>query len=122
MEVRRNTKTLLVRLVTLTVYLTSGAAIFSVIEHDGSSSDRHFSEKIDQIKENMTLRFNETLDVINQYIEELRLLFEEAHRCKYSHNDWSYYQSLYFVGSVTTTIGKIALTLKPRSPHANSPD
>lgn len=113
MEIRRNTKTLLVRLVTLTVYLTSGAAIFSVIEHDGSSSDRHFSEKIDQIRENMTLRFNETLDVINQYIEELRLLFEEAHRCKYSHNDWSYYQSLYFVGSVTTTIGKIALALKP---------
>jgi len=32
-------------------------------------------------------------------------MFEEAHTCKYSHNDWSYYQSLYFVGSVTTTIG-----------------
>ena len=90
----------------LAVYLTSGAAIFSVIEGDGSSSKDHFTEKIEELKENMTKRFNETTEVIEQYVEELKGMFEEAHRCKYSHNDWSYYQSLYFVGSVTTTIGK----------------
>ena len=106
MEIKRKTRTLLIRIVMLTVYLTSGAAIFSAIEDSGASSEHHFTKKIDQLRKNMTLRFNETKDVINQYIEELRTLFEEAHRCKYSHNDWSYYQSLYFVGSVTTTIGK----------------
>ena len=106
MEIKRKTKTLLIRIAMLTVYLTSGAAIFSAIEHNGESKDVHFAKKIDQVKENMTQRFNETMDVIERYIDELRELFEEAHRCKYSHNDWSYYQSLYFVGSVTTTIGK----------------
>lgn len=105
MEIKRKTKTLLIRIAMLTVYLTSGAAIFSAIEHNGESKDVHFAKKIDQVKENMTQRFNETMDVIERYIDELRELFEEAHRCKYSHNDWSYYQSLYFVGSVTTTIG-----------------
>ena len=54
----------------------------------------------------MTRRFNVTKDVIDHYVEKLRLMFEAAHTCKYSHNNWSYYQSLYFVGSVTTTIGK----------------
>lgn len=105
MEPKRNTRTLVVRIVMLTVYLTSGAAIFSAIEH-GRSSDDHFTGKINDLKENMTRRFNETRDVIDHYVKELRLMFEEAHTCKYSHNDWSYYQSLYFVGSVTTTIGK----------------
>lgn len=90
----------------LAVYLTSGAAIFSAIEHDGTSGKEHFTKKIDQLKENMTARFNETRKVIDQYIEEMRGLLEAAHRCKYRHNDWSYYQSLYFVGSVTTTIGE----------------
>ena len=106
MELKRKTRTLLIRIVLLTVYLTSGAAIFSAIEHDGGASDNHFTDKIDDLKANMTRRFNETRDVIDHYIEELRRMFEEAHRCKYSHNDWSYYQSLYFVGSVTTTIGE----------------
>ncbi|KAJ7354883.1 hypothetical protein OS493_029440 [Desmophyllum pertusum] len=105
MELKKKTRTLLIRIAMLTVYLTSGAAIFSVIENDGRSSDDHFTEKINQLRENMTRRFNETKDVIDDYIEQLRGLFEAAHRCKYSHNDWSYYQSLYFVGSVTTTIG-----------------
>ena len=106
MELKKKTRTPLIRIAMLTVYLTSGAAIFSVIENDGRSSDDHFTEKINQLRENMTRRFNETKDVIDDYIEQLRGLFEAAHRCKYSHNDWSYYQSLYFVGSVTTTIGK----------------
>ena len=105
MELKRNTRTLVIRIVMLTVYLTSGAAIFSAIEH-GRSSDDHVNDKINDLKENMTRRFNETRDVIDHYVKELRLLFEAAHTCKYSHNDWSYYQSLYFVGSVTTTIGK----------------
>ena len=90
----------------LAVYLTSGAAIFSVIENDGSSSKGHYTEKIKELKENMTKRFNETMEVIAKYVEEMEAMFEDAHRCKYRHNDWSYYQSLYFVGSVTTTIGK----------------
>ena len=96
----------ILRIAMLTVYLTSGAAIFSAIEADGSSGDEYFSERVNEIKRNMTLRFNETMEVINQYIEELSKLLEEDQRCKYSHNNWSYYQSLYFVGSVTTTIGK----------------
>lgn len=106
MEMKRKTRTLFLRVAMLIVYLTSGAAIFSALEHDGQSTGSHFAKKIDQLKENMTQRFNETMDVIDLYIAELRFLFEKAHRCKYSHNDWSYYQSLYFVGSVTTTIGK----------------
>ncbi|XP_027044011.1 two pore potassium channel protein sup-9-like isoform X2 [Pocillopora damicornis] len=105
MEMKRKTRTLFLRVAMLIVYLTSGAAIFSALEHDGQSTGSHFAKKIDQLKENMTQRFNETMDVIDLYIAELRFLFEKAHRCKYSHNDWSYYQSLYFVGSVTTTIG-----------------
>lgn len=105
MEMKRKTRTLFLRVAMLIVYLTSGAAIFSVLEHDGQSTGAHFAKKIDQLKENMTQRFNQTMDVIDLYIAELRFLFEKAHRCKYSHNDWSYYQSLYFVGSVTTTIG-----------------
>lgn len=112
MELKRKTRTLVIRIVMLTVYLTSGAAIFSAIEHDGGASDEHFTDKINELKENMTRRFNETREVIDRYIEELRGMFEEAHRCKYSHNDWSYYQSLYFVGSVTTTIGKKKETFK----------
>ena len=95
----------MVRIVMLTVYLTSGAAIFSAIEH-GRSNDDHFEDKINDLKENMTRRFYVTKDVIDHYVEKLRLMFEAAHTCKYSHNNWSYYQSLYFVGSVTTTIGK----------------
>ena len=96
----------------LTVYLTSGAAIFSAIEHDGGASDEHFTDKMNDLKENMTRRFNETREVIDHYIAQLREMFEGAHRCKYSHNDWSYYQSLYFVGSVTTTIGTKKETFK----------
>ena len=105
MELKRNTRTLVVRIVMLTVYLTSGAAIFSAIEH-GRSSDDHLKDKIDELTENMTRRFNETKDVIEHYVKELRLIIEAAHTRKYIHNNWSYYQSLYFVGSVTTTIGK----------------
>ena len=62
----------------LIVYLTSGAAIFSVLEHDGQSTGAHFAKKIDQLKENMTQRFNQTMDVIDLYIAELRFLFEKA--------------------------------------------
>lgn len=105
------TKTLLIRITMLTVYLTAGAAIFSAIEDNGSSAEKHVGDRINEVKKNMTRRFNQTMDVIDQYIEELRRLFEEAHRCKYSHNNWSYYQSLYFVGSVTTTIGKQRKTI-----------
>ena len=105
MELKRNTRTLVLRIVMLTIYLTSGAAIFSAIEH-GRSSDDRVKDKIDDLIKNMTRRFNESRDVIEHYVKELRLMVEAAHTCKYSHNNWSYYQSLYFVGSVTTTIGK----------------
>ena len=95
----------MIRLVLLTIYMTSGAAVFSVIEGKGPDSEHH-SKRIDKLKKNMTMRFNVSSDVINSYVEELQHLFDTVHRCKFSHDDWSYYQSLYFVGSVTTTIGK----------------
>lgn len=106
MEIKKKTRSLLIRITMLTIYLTSGAAIFSAIEGDGSRSDEDVDNKVTEIKKKMTLSFNATASVVDRYVQELRKLFVETPRCgKYSHNNWSYYQSLYFVGSVTTTIG-----------------
>lgn len=107
-EIKKKTKSLVIRLVLLTVCLTSGAAIFSAIENDGSLNEKdvEVNLKVDEIKKNMTTRFNASENIIEQYVEDLRQLFQKHNCCgKYSHN-WSYYQSLYFAGSVTTTIGK----------------
>lgn len=108
-EIKKKTKRLVIRLVLLTVYLTSGAAIFSAIESNGSLNEKQVEVnlKVDEIKRNMTRRFNASENIIEQYVEDLRQLFQKENVCrKYSHNNWSYYQSLYFAGSVTTTIGK----------------
>lgn len=107
-EIKKKTKRLVIRLVLLTVYLTSGAAIFSAIESDRSLNEKQVEVnlKVDEIKRNMTMRFNASENIIEQYVEDLRQLFQKHNVCrKYSHNNWSYYQSLYFAGSVTTTIG-----------------
>lgn len=108
-EIKKKTKSLVIRLVLLTVYLTSGAAIFSAIEDDGSLNEKQVEVnlKVDEIKRNMTRSFNASENIIELYVEHLRRLFQKHNGCrKYGHNNWSYYQSLYFAGSVTTTIGK----------------
>lgn len=108
-EIKKKTQSLFIRIVLLTVYLTSGAAIFSAIENDGSINEKQveINLKVHEIKQNMTRRFNASEHIIEQYVKDLRELFKKHHGCgKYSHNNWSYYQSLYFAGSVTTTIGK----------------
>ena len=108
-EIKKKTKSLVIRLVLLTVYLTSGAAIFSAIENDGSLNEKQVEVnlKVEEIKRNMTRSFNASENIIELYVEHLRRLFQKHNGCrKYGHNNWSYYQSLYFAGSVTTTIGK----------------
>ena len=106
MELKEKFKTLVIRLVMLSVYMTSGAAIFSVIEQDRDDGSK-FTQELNEVKKNMSRQFNASMEVVNTLIQTLEQLLQENRRnCKFQHNDWNYYQSLYFVGSVTTTIGE----------------
>ncbi|XP_020901704.1 potassium channel subfamily K member 5 isoform X2 [Exaiptasia diaphana] len=104
-KIKERTKTLLFRLFLLGIYITSGAAIFHVIE-SRNKKEQHCHEYGDsKLEIEMAEKLNASREVIREFVDKLCEQFEDSHRCKYSHNDWSYYQSLYFVGSVTTTIG-----------------
>ena len=109
MELKEKFKTLIIRLVMLSIYLTSGAAIFSALEQD-QGDDTNFEERIMEVKRNMSQQFNASMEIINDFIQTIEeLIMEDRRNCKFQHNDWNYYQSLYFVGSVTTTIGKYCI-------------
>ncbi|XP_031566375.1 potassium channel subfamily K member 9-like isoform X2 [Actinia tenebrosa] len=106
LKLQKRTKTLLYRLLLLGIYTTTGAAVFHVIE-SGNEDEKNFchNEGDSEVELEMAKKFNVSMKEVRKIVEDLCAMFEASHRCKYSHNDWSYYQSLYFVGSVTTTIG-----------------
>lgn len=107
LKLQKRTKTLLFRLILLGIYTTTGAAVFHVIE-SGNEDETNFchTEGDSEVELRMAKKFNVSMKEVRKIVEDLCEMFEASHKCKYSHNDWSYYQSLYFVGSVTTTIGK----------------
>ncbi|XP_048587971.1 potassium channel subfamily K member 4 isoform X2 [Nematostella vectensis] len=114
MKLQQRTRTLLVRLFLLTAYSLSGAAVFHLIEY--KPDKEHFCGTEDtRVETAMANQFNASMEVIRAFVQEMCEIFERTHKCKYSHNDWSYYQSLYFVGSVTTTIGYGHLAPKTQS-------
>jgi len=111
LKIQERTKTLFFRLLLLGIYIISGAAIFHVLEANQDDRKNFCHANGDtKVEIEMAKRFNVSMKEIRRIVEDLCLQFEATHKCKYSHNDWSYYQSLYFVGSVTTTIGTYLLS------------
>ena len=95
-------KTLTLRVIAIIIYMCLGALVFCAIEYrdyDKTQWNRQASI--------MRLRFKEKYNISDQELKKyetaVQNMFIEE---KASHHEWTYYQSLYFVSTVTTTIGE----------------
>ena len=95
-------KTLTLRVLAIIIYMCLGALVFCAIEYkdqDKTLWNRRARIMRLKLKDKYNISDRELRDyektVQNMYLEE-----------RASHHEWSYYQSLYFVSTVTTTIGK----------------
>lgn len=95
-------KTLIIRVLAILIYMCLGALVFCAIEY----RDRDMTlwkRKTRLIRTRLIQKYNITkmeLDAYEYAVEERGI------ELKASHHDWSYYQSLYFASTVTTTIGE----------------
>ena len=104
-------KTLTLRVLAIIIYMCLGALVFCAIEY--RDQDKTLWRRKTHI---MRLSFMSKYNITDQELKDyenavIHMRIEQ----RASHHEWSYYQSLYFVSTVTTTIGE----LQQKSTHKN---
>ena len=96
------TKNLLLRTTLFFVYLLFGAAVFQTLE---SGAERKEKDRFDVVQRNMKAKYNiSELDMQNFYVEISKAIDEGYFDINFDR--WSFTGSLFFTGTVVTTIGK----------------
>ncbi len=100
-------KTLILRVFIIIVYMCLGALVFCAIEHKNKDMTV-WKRRTRMIKDRLMLKYNITLVEMTGFENAVE---QRAKENREGNKEWSYYQSLYFASTVTTTIGKSSSTL-----------
>lgn len=96
------TRNLLLRTTLFFVYLLFGAAVFQTLE---SGAERKEKDRFDVVQRSMKDKYNiSDLDMQNFYVEISKAIDEGYFDVNFDR--WSFTGSLFFTGTVVTTIGK----------------
>ena len=79
-----------------------GALVFCAIEFQENDKTK-WDRKTKLLRSMLKRKYNITNEEMEKYEEAVA---ERQIEYRASHHEWSYYQSLYFVSTVTTTIGE----------------
>ncbi|XP_065066716.1 potassium channel subfamily K member 4-like isoform X2 [Rhopilema esculentum] len=99
-------KTLTFRVLALIIYMCLGALVFCAIEFQDNDKTK-WDRKTVLLRSMLKRKYNITNEEMEKYEEAVA---KRQIEYRASHHEWSYYQSLYFVSTVTTTIGYGHLT------------
>lgn len=89
---------------TTSLYMVFGAFVFQALESRPSEAELSVRNLTQSLKRDMMHKYNATRQEIETILERVRrIVHQESHA---GETDWTFYSSLYFVGSVITTIGK----------------
>lgn len=93
---------LLILMTGFVLYLSIGALIFKAVESKGEDGEARMTNVYERLKSEENL----TRAEFKNYIKEIQVIYiTTSHGSK-----WTFYSSLYFCGSVVTTIGKSSRT------------
>ena len=93
---------LLILMTCFVLYLSIGALIFKAVESKGEDGETKMTNVYERLKSEKNL----TREEFKDYIKEIQTIYKiTSHGSK-----WTFYSSLYFCGSVVTTIGKSSHT------------
>ena len=96
------TKNLVLRTTLFLVYLLFGAAVFQTIESGAEHKEIHHFDKIQQ---QMKEKYNISDAEMNHLFEEISKAIDDGY-FDVGYDRWSFAGSLFFSGTVVTTIGK----------------
>jgi len=96
------TKNLLLRTTLFFVYLLFGGALFQTIESGAEKKEKlHF----DQVRQTITSKYNISEHDMAEFFVEINKAIEEGY-FDVEYDRWSFAGSVFFSGTVVTTIGK----------------
>lgn len=96
------TKNLVLRTTLFLVYLLFGAAVFQTIESGAEHKEIHHFDKVQQ---QMREKYNISDAEMNHLFEEISKAIDDGY-FDVGYDRWSFAGSLFFSGTVVTTIGK----------------
>lgn len=97
------TKNLLLRTTLFFVYLLFGGALFQTIESGAEKKEKlHF----DQVRKTITTKYNISQHDMAEFFIEINKAIEEGY-FDVDYDRWSFAGSVFFSGTVVTTIGKL---------------
>lgn len=96
------TKNLVLRTTLFLVYLLFGAAVFQTIESGAEHKEIHHFDKVQQ---QMKEKYNISDAEMNHLFEEISKAIDDGY-FDVGYDRWSFAGSLFFSGTVVTTIGK----------------
>lgn len=94
---KSKTKKLFLLLSSLVIYLIIGAFVFEAVEHGNNTGETRMKEIFCKIKS----KTNFTREEFNEFLSDIQDVFQATN---YG-SKWTLYTSVYFCGSVVTTIG-----------------
>lgn len=95
------TKNLVLRTTLFLVYLLFGAAVFQTIESGAEHKEIHHFDKVQQ---DMKQKYNISDEEMNNLFEEISKAIDDGY-FDVGYDRWSFAGSLFFTGTVVTTIG-----------------
>ena len=105
------TKNLVLRTTLFLVYLLFGAAVFQTIESGAEHKEIHHFDKVQQ---QMREKYNISDAEMNHLFEEISKAIDDGY-FDVGYDRWSFAGSLFFSGTVVTTIGKKLSHVRPIS-------
>lgn len=111
------TKNLVLRTTLFLVYLLFGAAVFQTIESGAEHREIHH---FDKVQKNMKEKYNISDEEMSNFFTEISKAIDDGY-FDVAYDRWSFAGSLFFTGTVVTTIGKykFLILLLPRVERPN---
>lgn len=96
------TKNLVLRTTLFLVYLLFGAAVFQTIESGAEHREIHH---FDKVQKNMKEKYNISDEEMSNFFTEISKAIDDGY-FDVAYDRWSFAGSLFFTGTVVTTIGE----------------
>ena len=94
---KNRTKKLFLLLSGFLIYLSLGALVFEAVENGRNTGDSKMTAIYNRLKSNKNL----TRQEFDEFILEIQSVYQTTNHG----SKWTFYSSMYFCGSVVTTIG-----------------